>query len=157
MNNSLSKLQEFEPKLLSNQNLKTLIKVSLLAIVLNFSTSIYSQNPPEFIQEWQPLEEAEFHYDVSYAVVKCSPTSNAQVILNAFDESGSHSKIGFTLDLTDATGNKAQVTIPLFSTKLGDMNISSCESELNSNLKFEVPAGIDAATMKIEITYNTGS
>jgi hypothetical protein len=141
----------------TQQTLNKFLKVSLFTLVVCFSTAIYSQNSPEFIQEWQPLEEAEFHFDVSYAVVKCSPSSNAVVLLNAFNESGAHPKIGFTLDLTDASGNKAQVTIPLFSTQLGDMMMSSCESDVNSNLKFEVPAGINAATMKIDITYNTGS
>ncbi|MFC2110041.1 hypothetical protein ACFLRU_05815 [Bacteroidota bacterium] len=149
----LPNLQELQLQL----SLKKLLKVSLFALVVSFSTAIYSQNPPEFIQEWHPLEEAEFHFDVSAAVVKCSPTSNAVVLLNAFNESGAHPKVGFTFDLTDASGNKAQVTIPLFSTQLGDMMMSSCESDVNSNLKFEVPAGIDAATMKIDISYNTGS
>lgn len=152
-----SKMLELAAQFRTQQTLNKFFKVCSFMLMFFFSVASYSQKPPEFIQEWQPLEEAEFHFDVSYAVVKCTPSSNAVVLLNAFNESGAHPKIGFTLNLSDASGNKAQVTIPLYSTTLGDMRMSSCESDEHSNLKFEVPAGIDAATMKIDITYNTGS
>ena len=103
-----------------------------------------------------PLEEAEFHFDVSYAVVKCNSTEVPVVIMNAFNEGGSHSLVGFILDISDNSGNKSQIVIPAFKTNLGDMFIASCDSEDYSYLKFEVPSNIDIDTMKIDITYTTG-
>jgi hypothetical protein len=116
-----------------------------------------AQTELEIIQNWTQLEEAEFHFDVSYAVVKCSPTSKAKVLLNAFNEGGSYPKVGFKLALKDAAGHQAAVEIPLFASKLGDMFIASCNSDDHANLRFDVPEGIDAATMTIAITYNKGS
>ena len=118
---------------------------------------VYAQTKPEYLQNWTQLKEANFYFDVAYAVVKCSPTSKAKVLLNAFNEGGSYPKVGFKLALKDANGNKAVIEIALFTIKLGDMFIASCDKEDHSNLKFDVPEGIDAATMKIEITYTTGS
>lgn len=141
----------------AKKSFKEILNRSFFILLFGISTTLYSQSTPTFIQEWQPLEEAEFHYDVSYAVVKCSPSSKAIVLLHTFNESGAETNVGFTFNLTDSSGKTAKVTVPIFSSKLGDMKMSSCESDENSNLKFEVPAGIDAATMKIEITYNTGS
>lgn len=139
------------------KSIKLIYSMLFLTIMLGSSKMALAQTEPEFIQNWTPLKEAEFHFDVSYAVVKCSPTSKAKVILNAFNEGGSYSKVGFKLALKDAAGNKATVEIPLFATKLGDMFIASCDSDNHSNLRFDVPEGIDASTMIIEITYTTGS
>lgn len=139
------------------KSIKHIFSLLFLAIMLVSSAIVSAQSEPQFIQNWTQLEEAEFHFDVSYAVVKCSPTSKAKVILNAFNEGGSHPKVGFKLELKDAAGHKAAVEIPLFATKLGDMFIASCDSDDHANLRFDVPTGIDASTMKISITYITGS
>lgn len=118
---------------------------------------MYSQTNPEVLKEWTVLEEAEFHYDVSYSVVKCTPTSKAKMLLNTFNEDGTNPKVGFTLDFSDASGNKAQVIVAPFASKLGDMFIASCSSDKYQNLKFDVPENIDISSMKIKITYQTGS
>lgn len=130
------------------------IRKVLTFLLISLSLSTYAQS--EYIKDWVPLEEAKFHFDVSYAVVKCTPSSAAIVLMNAFDEGGAHPQVGFTLNISDSNGNKAQVTIPLFETKLGDMRIANCDSDENSHLKFDVPKNIDAKTMEIDITYNTG-
>lgn len=132
-------------------------RLIMLSLILFLPSGLFAQVEPEFIQNWTTLTEAEFHFDVSYAVVKCNPVAEPIVIMNAFNEGGAHPKVGFKLAISDDAGNKAEVIIPLFATKLGDMFIASCESEEHANLKFAVPAGIDAASMKIAITYNTGS
>ena len=129
----------------------------MLSLIMFLPSGLFAQTEPEFIQNWTPLEEAEFHFDVSYAVVKCNPVAEPIVIMNAFNESGTFPKVGFTLAISDSAGNTAVVEIPLFATKLGDMFIASCDSEDHSYLRFAVPPRIDAATMKIAITYNTGS
>ncbi len=107
------------------------------------------------LKNWTVLEEAEFHYDVSYTVVKCSPTSKATVLINAFNEDGTNPKVGFTLDFSDESGNTAQVIVAPFASKLGDMFIANCNSEDHSNLKIEYPENIELATLKIDITYQT--
>jgi hypothetical protein len=137
-----------------NKTFRTLLLASGLMIVFTFQAKAQE---PEVIQNWTPLEEAEFHFDVSYAVVKCNPDADPVVIINAFNEGGTYSKVGFSLAISDAAGNTAEIEIPLFATKLGDMFIASCASDDHANLRFAVPAGIDAATMKMAITYNTGS
>ena len=129
----------------------------MLSLIMFLPFGLFAQTEPEFIQNWKSLEEAEFHFDVSYAVVKCNPVAEPVVIMNAFNEGGTYPKVGFKLAISDDAGNTAEVDIPLFATKLGDMFIASCQSEDHSNLRFTVPAGIDPATMKIAITYNTGS
>ena len=129
----------------------------ILMITLLLPLGMTAQSEPEIIQEWTPLEEAEFHYDVSYTVVKCSPTSTPVVLLNAFNEGGTYTNVGFTLELTDAGGNTAEVVIPLFQCNFADMFIASCDSDEHANLRFDVPDGIDASSFSITITYNTGS
>ena len=129
--------------------------ISMLFFLL-FTLNLSAQSTPEILKNWTALEEAEFHFDVSYSV-KCSPASKAKVLINTFNEDGTNPKVGFTLDFTDASGNKAQVVVAPFASKLGDMFIASCSSDKYSNLKFDAPTNIDIATMKIKITYQTGS
>ena len=124
-------------------------------MTLFFSITLFAQSGPEIIKNWTALEEAEFHYDVSYSIVKCSPTSKTSVLLNAFNEDGTNPKVGFTLNFSDDNGNTAQVIIAPFASKLGDMFIAKCTSNEYSNLKFDYPENIDLATMKIQITYQT--
>jgi hypothetical protein len=124
-------------------------------MVLFFSMTLSAQSEIEVLKNWTTLEEAEFHYDVSYSVVKCSPNSKATVLINAFNEDGTNPKVGFTLDFSDDTGNTAQVVIAPFASKLGDMFIANCNSEEHSNLKFNFPENIEISSMKIEITYQT--
>ena len=132
-----------------------LIKATLISFLLFFSVSIYSQSDPVVIKNWTALEEASFHYDVSYTVVKCSPNSKSIVLINSFNEDGTNPKVGFTLNFSDDNGNTAQQIIVPFASKLGDMFIASCSSNQYSNLKFDFPENIDVATVKIEITYQT--
>ena len=134
------------------------IRMLILGMVL-LSIPFYSsaQSEPEYIQNWTPLEEADFYYDVSYAVVKCSADSKPVVLLNSFNEGGAYAQVGFTLAIEDGAGNTAEVVIAPFASKLGDMFIASCDSDEHANLRFAVPDGIDPKTMKIDITYNTGS
>ncbi|MFD2565741.1 hypothetical protein [Pseudotenacibaculum haliotis] len=128
----------------------------IIAMALLFTVNLAAQTSPEVIKNWTALEEAEFHFDVSYSIVKCSPNSKAVVLLNAFNEDGTNPKVGFTLNFSDDNGNTAVVKITPFKTKLGDMFIASCDSSKYSNLKFDYPEKIDLKTMKIEITYQTG-
>lgn len=137
-------------------NKKNFLKNAYFTLALFFSFSISAQTGPEVLKDWSALEEADFHFDVSYSVVKCNPNSNAFILINAFNEDGTHPKVGFTLNFSDNKGNKAQVIVAPFSTKLGDMMIASCDSDLYNNLKFEFPSNIDLSTMKINITYQTG-
>jgi hypothetical protein len=124
-------------------------------MTLFFAISLSAQVEPEVLKNWTVLEEAEFHYDVSYTVVKCSLTSKATVLINAFNEDGTNPKVGFTLDFSDESGNTAQVIVAPFASKLGDMFIANCNSEDHSNLKIEYPENIELATLKIDITYQT--
>jgi hypothetical protein len=136
-------------------NKKTFFRNAIFTMVFFFSMTLSAQSETEVLTNWTALEEAEFHYDVSYSVVKCSPNSKATVLINAFNEDGTNPKVGFTLDFSDEKGNTAQVVIAPFASKLGDMFIASCESDEYSNLKFNFPENIEMSSMKIEITYQT--
>ena len=136
-------------------NKNNFLKSVIFTMALFFSMSISAQSEPEMLINWTALEEAEFHYDVSYSVVKCTPTSNAVVLINAFNEDGTNPKVGFTLDFTDADNNTAQVVIAPFASNLGDMFIANCNTEEHANLKFNFPENINMSSMKIEITYQT--
>jgi hypothetical protein len=136
-------------------NKTTFLKNAIFTMVLFFSITLSAQVEPETLKNWTVLEEAEFHYDVSYSVVKCSPTSKATVLINAFNEDGTNPKVGFTLNFSDADNNTAQVIVAPFASNLGDMFIANCNSEEHSNLKFNFPENIEISSMKIEITYQT--
>lgn len=126
-------------------------------MTLFFTISLSAQSEPEVLKNWTALEEAEFYFDVSYSVVKCSPDSKAMVLINAFNEDGTNPKVGFTLDFSDSKGNKAQVVIAPFASKLGDMMNADCTSDTHSNLKFDFPENIELSSVKTEITYQTAS
>ena len=138
-------------------NKKTFLKNVLCFMTLFFTISLSAQSEPEVLKDWTALEEAEFYFDVSYSVVKCSPDSKALVLINAFNEDGTNPKVGFTLDFSDNNGNTAQVIVAPFASKLGDMFTASCDSEAHSNLKFDFPENIELSSVKTEITYQTAS
>jgi len=138
-------------------NKKTFLKNVLCIMTLFFTISLSAQSEPEVLKNWTALEEAEFYFDVSYSVVKCSPDSKAMVLINAFNEDGTNPKVGFTLDFSDSKGNKAQVVIVPFASKLGDMMNADCTSDTHSNLKFDFPENIEFSSVKTEITYQTAS
>jgi hypothetical protein len=94
------------------------LKNAIFTMVLFFSMTLSAQSEIEVLKNWTTLEEAEFHYDVSYSVVKCSPNSKATVLINAFNEDGTNPKVGFTLDFSDDIGNTAQVVIAPFASNL---------------------------------------
>lgn len=143
-------------KLLKKKSVKRCSKFLVSLIILfSFTQTIFAQSNPEILKNWAALEEAEFHFDVSYSVVKCSPTSKAIVLINAFNEDGTNPKVGFTLNFSDASGNKAQVIVAPFASNLGDMLIASCNSDKHSNLKFDFPKNIELSTVKVIITYQT--
>ncbi len=135
-------------------NKKTLINGVLVAFMLLCAVNVSSQS--KTLKDWTTLEEAEFHFDVSYTVVKCSPDSKAVILLNAFNEDGTNPKVGFTLFLSDDKGNKATLVVKPFETKLGDMFISTCDQNKHTNLKLDFPDEIDVSTVKVDITYQKG-
>lgn len=121
-------------------------------MVLFFSISISAQNEAEVLKDWTTLEEADFLVDVSYKVVKCSSTSNPEILLNVFNESGIKTSFGFTLHFKDANNNSKDVVLDL-NVPQAKMHIASCENNQYEDLKFEVPSGIDASSLSITITY----
>jgi hypothetical protein len=136
-------------------NKKAFFKNVICIMTLFFAISLSAQAEPEVLKNWTVLEEADFYFDVSFAVVKCSPNAKALILINTFNEDGTNPKVGFTLDFSDESGNTAQVIVAPFASKLGDMFIANCNSEDHSNLKIEYPENIELATLKIDITYQT--
>jgi hypothetical protein len=53
----------------------TFFKNAMFTLVLLFTITLSAQTAPEVLKNWTVLEEAEFHYDVSYSLVKSSLTS----------------------------------------------------------------------------------
>tara|TARA_B110000116_G_scaffold194834_1_gene169651 strand:+ start:205 stop:624 length:420 start_codon:yes stop_codon:yes gene_type:complete len=135
---------------------KTFLKNAIFTMVFFFTITLSAQIEPEVLKNWTSLEEADFYFDVSFAVVKCSPTAKALILINTFNEDGTNPKVGFTLNFLDDKGNTAQIIVAPFASNLGDMFIASCSSNEHSNLKIEYPENIELATLKIDITYQTG-
>ena len=129
-------------------------RLIMLTLIMFLPSGLFAQSEPEFIQMWHPLEEAEFQFDVTFAVVKCTADSKPIILLNAFNEAGNVDKIGFTLELTDANDNQATIEVAKFEIGKAQMQIASCDSDEYSNLRLDVPEGIDPATLSIKITYN---
>jgi hypothetical protein len=133
----------------------TFFKKAIFIMVLLFTITLSAQVEPEVLKDWTAMEEADFYFDVSFAVVKCSPNAKALILINTFNEDGTNPKVGFTLNFSDDKGNTAQTTVAPFASNLGDMFIASCSSNEHSNLKVEYPENIELATLKIDITYQT--
>ena len=108
----------------------------------------------EVIKGWANLEEAEFLFDVYYQVVKCTPVSDAEIHLWAFNEGGNVDAIGFTLVIKDEDGTEATHTVEKFEISLGQSFKADCGNNDYSYLKFALPEDIDVQTMSIDITYN---
>jgi hypothetical protein len=136
-------------------NKKTFLNNVICIMILFFAISLSAQAEPEVLKDWTAMEEADFYFDVSFAVVKCSPTEKALILINTFNEDGTNPKVGFTLNFSDDKGNTAQIIVAPFASNLGDMFIASCSSNEHSNLKIEYPENIELATLKIDITYQT--
>ncbi len=130
--------------------------IALTCMVFSLSFSYGHAQDPEYIQGWTALEEADFYFDVTYAVVKCSSDASPVILLNAFNEGGNVSSIGLVLELTDANGNESVIEVPTFDIAFAEMQIAGCDSSENGHLKFDVPDGMDATSLSIEITYQKG-
>lgn len=130
--------------------------LNLLAglLFLASASPVRAQSQGEVIQNWTMLEEAEFYFDVAYSVVRCQLGSEAMIMLDAFNEGGKVSAVGFSLKIKDANGKEATHEVEKFEIAFAATQRGKCETDEFSYLKFPVPDGIDPATLSIEITYN---
>ena len=129
------------------------ISSKLLFALLFFSLTLSAQSNPEILKDWTVLEEAEFLVDTSYQIVKCSPESKPEVLMNVFNEAGMKTSFSIVLHFSDAANNKKDVTINFSNIKQAEMRIASCTNNQYPNLKFNVPDGIDVSSLKLTITY----
>lgn len=67
-------------------NKNAFLKNAMFTMVLLCNITLFAQLGPEDTKDWAALEEAEFHFDVSYSAVKSSPTSKATILTNAFND-----------------------------------------------------------------------
>jgi hypothetical protein len=67
-------------------NKNAFLKNAMFTMVLLCNITLFAQLGPEDTKDWTALEEAEFHFDVSYSAVKSSPTSKATILTNAFND-----------------------------------------------------------------------
>lgn len=125
---------------------------AVFILALFFSISLAAQSEKEVIREWNNLEEADYLVDVSYSIVKCSSTSDPEILLNVFNESGIKTNFGFTLHLKDANNITKDYVIDL-SIPQAQMHIATCENNQYPKLKIAIPSDLDVSTLGITITY----
>ncbi len=133
-----------------NKTFRTFLLASGLFLV--FSMQAKAQEP-EIIRGWDNLEEAEFHFDVYYQIVRCSPNAKTQIHLWAFNEGGNVDAIGFTLTLSDSDGTTTTHVVEKFDIGFGRSHKALCDSEDYDYLKFDLPTDIDVDSLTIDITY----
>lgn len=126
---------------------------SIFTFLLFLTLTISAQSSPQVLTEWTALEEAEFLVDTSYQIIKCSPDSTPEILLNVFNEAGMKTSFTIVLHFSDASNNQKDVEIIFSNIKQGEMRIASCTNNQYSNLKFNVPKGIDLSSLKLTITY----
>lgn len=121
-------------------------------MTLIFTMTLSAQSEQEVLQDWTTLEEADFLVDVTYKLVKCSDTSNPEILLNVFNESGMKTDFGFTLHLKDGNNNTKDIVLDL-SVPQAEMWIANCKDNKYPDLKIVVPTDLDVTTLSITITY----
>ena len=126
---------------------------STLALLLFFTLNLSAQSTSQVLKDWTVLEEAEFLVDTSYQIVKCSPDSKPEVLMNVFNEAGMKTSFDIILHFSDANNNKKDVTLNFTNIKQAEMRIATCTNNQYANLKFNVPEGIDISSLKLTITY----
>ena len=126
---------------------------SIFTFLLIFTLSLSAQSTSEVLKDWTVLEEAEFLVDTSYQIVKCSPDSKPEVLMNVFNEAGMKTSFDIVLHFSDANNNKKDVTLNFTNIKQAEMRIATCTNNQYANLKFNVPEGIDISSLKLTITY----
>ncbi|MBL4642824.1 MAG: hypothetical protein JKY44_04445 [Flavobacteriaceae bacterium] len=126
---------------------------SIFTFLLFLTLTISAQSSPQVLTEWTALEEAEFLVDTSYQIIKCSPESTPEILLNVFNEAGMKTSFTIVLHFSDASNNQKDVEIIFTNIKQGEMRIASCTNNQYSNLKFNVPEGINVSSLKLTITY----
>ena len=126
---------------------------SIFTFLLFFTLNLSAQSNPEILKDWTALEEAEFLVDTSYQIVKCSPDSKPEVLMNVFNEAGMKTSFDIILHFSDANNNKKDVTLNFTNIKQAEMRIASCTNNQYANLKFNVPDEIEISSLKLTITY----
>jgi len=116
------------------------------------SYSIKAQSYQNHFKKWVPLEEAEFHSDISTAFIKCNPISNPVALLPFLYKNSSKAKTGYALALSENSENKIKKEIPLLNINWDNIFVISYHFENHKNLKFNTPKNVD---IKIDMTHKT--
>ena len=139
-----------QKRLLFSHNLQSF---TISTFLLLFTLNVSAQSTSQVLKDWTALEEASFLVDTSYQVVKCSPESKPEVLMNVFNEAGIKTSFDIILHFSDANNNKKDVTLNFTNIKQAEMRIASCTNNQYANLKFNVPETIDISSLKLTITY----
>ena len=121
--------------------------------MIGFHVLASAQTEPTIIKGWNPLEEADFLFDVYYQVVKCDPTGSAEVHFWAFNEGGNVGAVGFTLTLKDEDGTEVIHNVEKFEIGLGQSYKADCANDDYPYLKITLSEEMDLETMSIDIIY----
>jgi hypothetical protein len=105
------------------------------------------------IKGWTFAAESSNHVDVSYSVVKCSPTSSAELHLQIFNEKPTADTAKLNVVIADATSTQSFTTSVTMPLGLAELVSADCASTALSNLKIAVPAAYDPATLTVTITF----
>ncbi len=112
-----------------------------------------AQNPTIY-KGWTALPDSPTHLEVSWSTLKCSSTSNDEIRLLVFNESGDAQTANFTITISEQGQNDVTHTVSNLNLTGGETIIANCGSTAPSSFSLDVPAGFDPNTLTISITYN---
>ena len=130
---------------------QTFLKSAFVLTLLLFVGTLKAQSP-EVLKDWTAFEESPEMIDVSYQIVKCTPSSVATMHLNVFNEGGVKDKAEFDLIFTDPSSNKSTTINVNYPIKFAAMDIADCSGNF-PKLAIAFPIGFDPTTVHIEIKY----
>lgn len=105
------------------------------------------------IQGWTIGGESAVHIDVAYQIVKCSPTGNAELHLQVFNEKTEADIAKFNVVIADAALGQSFNTLVTKSLANMEMLIADCGSTALNDLKIAIPTAYNPAALTVTITF----
>lgn len=123
-----------------------------LMVVLHLASATGAR-AQTIIQGWTFAAESSNHVDVSYSIVKCSPTSDAELHLQIFNEKAATDNAKFNVVIADAALGQSFTTLVNRPLGVAELVSADCATTTPSNLRIAVPAAYDPAALTVTITF----
>jgi hypothetical protein len=131
---------------------RRLFMVLPIVVVLHMASSL-GASAQTSIKGWTSGGESAAHIDVTYQIVKCSSTGNAELHLQLFNEKTAADTAKLNVLIADAALGQSFTTPVTKSLGVMEMLTAECGSTALSNFKIAIPAAYDPAAVTVTITF----